>query len=139
MNNSRPRNKSIALKGSPQARVYRTFEDWQAEQQADLRTPEQRGIRIGSPVMWRHRANQVIVTERAIVAAIDDQMLTLHVKDVETRTCNARVSEIVDNQSGLHSLAQTNRRAFIANQMEAPKENGAGFATEDALGVGSRL
>jgi len=28
-------------------RVYRTFEDWQAAQELDTRTPEQRGIKIG--------------------------------------------------------------------------------------------
>ena len=121
MNNPRPQHKSIALKGSPQMRVYRTFEDWQTEQKADVRTPEERGIRVGSHVMWRHRTNQVIVTERAIVAAIDDRTLTLHVKDVHTRTCSVCVSEIVDTHLGSRPLVQTNRRAFIANQMDMPR------------------
>ena len=120
MNNSRPRHKSIALKGSPQMRVYRTFEDWQAEQKADVRTPEQRGIRVGSCVMWRYRTNQVIITERAIVEAIDDQTLTLQVKGVESRICSAGINEIVDSHYGARSLALTPPRAFIANQMETP-------------------
>ena len=102
-------------------RVYRTFEDRQAEQRADVRTPEQRGIRVGPCVMWRYRANQVIITERAIVKAIDDQTLTLQVKDVQARTCSATVSEIVDSHYGARLLALTTPRAFIANQMETPQ------------------
>ncbi len=94
MSNSRSR--SIAL-SSAQPRVYRTFEDWQAEQQRDKRTPEERGIRVGSSVMWRHRDNGIIVTDRATVTAISGNTITLRVKDVQERTCQADVSEIVNN------------------------------------------
>ena len=139
MNNTKPRHETIALKGSPQVRVFRTFEDWQAEQKADLRTPEQRGIHIGSAVMWRYRANQVIVTERAIVAEIEDQTLTLQVKGQETRTCNAHVNEIVDSPFGHQSLAQMNRRAYIANQMETPNEKSVSFGNEDSQSITSWL
>jgi hypothetical protein len=139
MNNTRRQHKSIVLKGSPQVRVYRTFEDWQTEQQADQRTPEQRGIHVGSPVMWRYRANQVIVTERAIVAAIHEQTLTLQVKDVTTRTCNANVNEIVNNQFGRTAFTDTLRRPFIANQMETPQAEGAHYASEDSSAVSSWL
>jgi hypothetical protein len=135
MNNSQPRNKSIGLKGSPQVRVYRTFEDWQAEQEADLRTPEERGIHVGSPVMWRHRTNQVIVTERAIVIAVDDNMLTLQVKDVETRTCSVDVSEIVNSQLGHLSLTEASRRAFLANQMETANPPGNNYTSDESQSV----
>ncbi|BCX05688.1 MAG: hypothetical protein KatS3mg053_3626 [Candidatus Roseilinea sp.] len=94
MNNSR--SKSIAL-NSAQPRVYRTFEDWQAEQLRDKRTPEERGIHIGSSVMWRHRDNGIIVTDRATVIAISGNTITLRVKDVQERTCQADVAEIVVN------------------------------------------
>jgi hypothetical protein len=93
MNNRRP--KSIALNGGSQPRVYRTFEDWEAEQERDTRTPEERGIRVGSSVMWRHKQKGVIVTERATVLAISDETLTLQVKDVQDRTCRVHIREIV--------------------------------------------
>lgn len=101
MNNSR--SKSIAL-NSAQPRVYRTFEDWQAEQLRDKRTPEERGIHVGSSVMWRHKDNGIIVTDRATVTAISGNTITLRVKDVQERTCQADVAEIVvsdDEKSGL--------------------------------------
>lgn len=137
MNNTKPRHVSIALKGTPQVRVYDTFEDWQAEQKADLRTPEQRGIHVGSAVMWRYRANQVITTERAIVMAIDDLTLTLQVKGVETRTCSAHVSEIVDSPFGHRPLTQTGWRPFIANQMEPSDQKNTGYTNEDTPSVSS--
>jgi len=90
MGTSNQRPRSIALKGSPQVRVYRTFEEWQAEQQKDSRTPEQRGIQVGSSVMWRHRNGNVIVTDRATVTAIIASTLTLLVKDIK----NAPVTSI---------------------------------------------
>lgn len=99
-------------------RVYRTFEDWEADQKTDLRTAEQRGITVGAPVMWRHRNNNVIMTERAVVIAVDENKLTLQVKDVETRTCSADVNEIVTNQFGHSSVAEASRRGYLANQME---------------------
>jgi hypothetical protein len=133
------RNQSIALKGSPHVQVYRSFEDWQAEQQADLRTPAQRGIQVGSAVMWRYRANKVIVTERAIVVAIEDQTLVLQVKDVEARTCSAHVNEIVSSPFGHQLLAQTKRSEFIANQMEAPAEKSTGYVAQDPNNAGSWL
>ena len=40
--------------GNPQARPSRTYEDWQADQQADERTPEERGI--------AHRLNRDVAT-----------------------------------------------------------------------------
>lgn len=94
MNNSRSR--SIAL-NSAQPRIYRTFEDWQAEQLRDKRTPEERGIRVGSSVMWRHKENGIIVTDRATVTAIAGNTITLQVKDVRERTCQADINEIVSN------------------------------------------
>lgn len=92
------RSKSIALGGGPQPRVYRTFEDWESEQQRDTRTPEERGIRVGSSVMWRHKQDRVIVTDRALVLAISGDTLTLQVKDVQERTCSVHVREIVTNE-----------------------------------------
>ena len=83
----------------------RTFEDWQTDQANDLRTPEQRGICVGSPVMWRRRtSNNIILTERATVVAITDDVLTLLVKDVTTRTCQANIREIVVQGQLRHNL-----------------------------------
>ncbi|MCL4505805.1 MAG: hypothetical protein M1434_09890 [Chloroflexi bacterium] len=131
MNNVKARPRSIALKGSPQLRVYRSFEDWEAEQRLDLRTPEQRGIGVGSPVMWRHRNGRIIITERAIVTAVHNNELTLQVKDVETRICSADVGEIVSNQFGHLSLTEANRRAFLANQMEPVVPTGVNYASDE--------
>lgn len=131
MNKTKPRPRSIALKGSPQLRAYRSFEDWETEQRADLRTPEQRGISVGTPVMWRHRNDRVIITERAIVMAVDNNELTLQVKDVETRICSANVCEIVSNQFGHLSLTEANRRSFLANQMEPVVPTGASYANDE--------
>jgi hypothetical protein len=139
MKNTQQRAKSIALKGSPQLRAYRTFEDWQAEQRADLRTPEQRGIHVGSPVMWRHRTDQFIVTERAVVTAIDDNMLTLKVKDVETRNCSVDIGEIVTNEFSHISLVEASRRAYLANQMESTTPPSTSFTDDDLPPVTSWL
>lgn len=91
---SNSRSKSIALNAA-QPRVYRTFEDWQAEQLRDKRTPEERGIHVGSSVMWRHKDNGIIVTDRATVTAISGNTITLRVKDVQERTCQVDLTEIV--------------------------------------------
>jgi hypothetical protein len=94
-----PRSKSIALGNGSQPRVYRTFEDWESEQQRDTRTPEERGIKIGSSVMWRHKHNGIIVTDRATVTAISDNKLTLLIKDVKERTTTVDVREVVSNDN----------------------------------------
>lgn len=91
--NTRP--KTGYYRSNQTARDKPTFEEWQTAQAADVRTPEQRGIGVGSSVMWRRRNGNVIVTERAIVVAIAESTLTLLVKDVEARTCQAHVREIV--------------------------------------------
>jgi len=94
-----PRSKSIALGNGSQPRVYRTFEDWESEQQRDTRTPEERGIKVGSSVMWRHKHNGIIVTDRATVTAISDNKLTLLIKDVKERTTTVDVREVVSNDN----------------------------------------
>ena len=114
----------------------RTYEDWQAEQQADIRTPEERGIRIGSPVMWRHRTDRIITTERAIVLAIEDHTLTLQVKDVETRTCTVDIAEIVSSQFDRSSSIDSKRRAFYANQVETAPASKGTYSNDDAPDVG---
>jgi hypothetical protein len=92
--------KSIALSNNAQ-RVYRTYEDWESEQKRDTRSPEERGIKIGSSVMWRHRnAHGVIITDRAQVTAINDQHVTLQVKDVLEHTVEVHVNEIVTTDEG---------------------------------------
>jgi hypothetical protein len=92
--------KSIALSNNAQ-RVYRTYEDWESEQKRDTRTPEERGIKIGSSVMWRHRTgNGIIVTDRAQVVAIKEDHVTLLVKDVQERTVEVHVNEIVTDDAG---------------------------------------
>ena len=112
------RRKSIVLGGAASQRVYRTFEDWQAEQLLDLRTPAERGIQIGSPVMWRHRHKKVIVTDRAIVMEIDGNRLTIRVKDIEERTCRIHVREIVNRTDDRLSLSlhEMNRNSYLSSQ-----------------------
>ena len=127
MNNTWPQRKSIALRGTPSTREYHTFEDWQTEQSLDARSAEERGIHVGSPVMWRHRHGRVITTDRATVIAVKDDQLTLLVKDVKTRTCHANIHEIVDNHLGHLSLDGTKRPAALADQVEAPAANGHAF------------
>ena len=116
MSNTRP--KSIVLKGNHQQRVYRTYEDWETQQQNDPRTPEQRGIRIGSSVMWRHKQDNVIVTDRASVLAIAGEAVTLKVKDVHERTCVAHIKSIVSHDDERLSMRDINRRAFFNTQSE---------------------
>ncbi len=115
------RRKSIVLNSANNERVYRTFQDWQAEQLLDVRTAAQRGIQVGSPVMWRHMHKNVIVTDRAIVVTIsDDDMLTLTIKDVKERACCVHVREIVNSSSDRLSLSmhEMNRNSYLSNQTE---------------------
>jgi hypothetical protein len=92
--------KSIALSNNAQ-RVYRTYEDWESEQKRDTRTPEERGIKVGASVMWRHRTdNGIIVTDRAQVVGIRDDHVSLLVKDVQERTVEVHVNEIVTDDAG---------------------------------------
>jgi hypothetical protein len=105
-----PRPKSIVLKNGVQPRVYQTFEDWQALQARDMRTPRERGIDIGSSVMWRHRANGIIATDRATVLAVAENTLTIQVKDIETRTCDVNIHEIVSNDDDRAKIREPFRR-----------------------------
>jgi hypothetical protein len=88
--------KSIVLNSAASNRVFRTFADWQAEQAADARSPAERGIIVGSSVLWRYQAERIIVTERAVVQEIEGDMLILLVKDAESRICRVHVREIVN-------------------------------------------
>jgi hypothetical protein len=92
---NRPRPKSIALNNAAQQRVYRTYEDWQADQKRDTRSPAERGIDVGASVMWRHRVNNIIITDRVMVLAVSGNTITVQVKDVKERTCDVHVDEIV--------------------------------------------
>lgn len=89
--------KSIVLNRRNMQRVYTTFAEWQAKQELDVRTPAQRGIGVGSMVMWRTSNNGVITTDRAIVLEIVDNKLTLQVKGVPERVGTADLREIVSN------------------------------------------
>ncbi len=115
------KRKSIVLNYRTVQRVYSTFSDWQAQQQLDLRSPAQRGIGIGSPVMWRYVHNNVIVTDRATVLAISGDTLTLQIRDVQERIGNADVHEIVNNTEDrlALSLYEIDRRAGIPGSTEA--------------------
>lgn len=92
--------KSIIIKNGSGQRVYSTFADWQTKQLLDLRTPAQRGIGIGSSVMWRYMQNSIIITSRAVVLAISGDMLKLQIKDVNNRTVDVNINEIVSNTEG---------------------------------------
>ena len=104
---TKPRPKSIALKRGYQPRVYKTFEDWQSDQKRDSRTPEQRGIKVGGSILWRHRANKIILTERATVLSIKDNTLTISIKDVKTRTVTVDIHEIVNSSDDRMSVTET--------------------------------
>jgi hypothetical protein len=112
------RRKSIVLSSAASQRVYRTFEDWQAEQSLDQRTPAERGIQVGSPVMWRHRHAKVIITDRAIVLEIKGDRLMVLVKDVKERTCDIHVQEIVNRTDDRLSLSlnEMNRNSYLSTQ-----------------------
>jgi hypothetical protein len=135
MNFSRPKSRnsrpwSSTLKGG-EPPAPRTFEDWQAEQALDMRTPEQRGISVGSPVMWRRRNGRVIVTERATVIAISDNTLTLLVKDVQERTCDVNVREIASGVAEHPLSSDATRRAPLSNQ---DKDTQVRLAPQDGMG-----
>lgn len=112
------RRKSIVLSNAASQRVYRTFEDWEAEQLLDQRTPEERGIQVGSPVMWRYRDHKVIFTDRAIVLSITGDRLTIRVKDVKERTCDIHVREVVNRTDDRLSLSlhEMNRNSYLSTQ-----------------------
>jgi hypothetical protein len=112
------RRKSIVLSNAASQRVYRTFEDWQAEQSLDLRTPAERGIQVGSPVMWRYRNEKVIVTDRAIVLEIIGDRLMILVKDIKERTCDIHVQEVVNRTDDRLSLSlhEMNRNSYLSSQ-----------------------
>ncbi len=109
------------LKNGAQARVYRTFEDWQAAQEKDQRTPGERGIKVGALVMWRHRDGSIISTDRATVIAIVENTLTIQVKDVELRTCDVNIHEIVNTEDDRLALRETNRRLYQGNRSGTPR------------------
>ena len=97
--------KSIVLNRRNFERVYTTFADWQAKQLLDLRTPAQRGIAVGSMVMWRTSTKGVITTDRAIVLDIAGDLLTLQVKGVQEYVGKADVHEIVSNSEDRLALS----------------------------------
>lgn len=113
--------KSIVLNYRTVQRVFSTFADWQAKQQLDERTPAQRGIGIGSSVMWRYMRNNVITTDRGIVLAISGDTLTLQIKDVQDRTGSADIHEIVSNTEDrlALSLHEIDKRSDLRNPAEA--------------------
>ena len=109
------------LKGGQQPRVYRTYEDWQAEQKRDTRTPSERGIRVGSAVMWRHKHNGIILSDRVTVLAINHNTLTVTVKDVQERTCDIDISEVVANDDDRMSVRETSAPADTADKEAKPE------------------
>ena len=116
MRTNRP--KSIVLKGGQQPRVYRTYEDWLATQKQDKRTPTERGVRVGSAVLWRHKQNTIILSDRVTVLAIDGNTLTVIVKDVKERTCQIDISEVVANEDDRLSVRETPASAENAAKPE---------------------
>jgi hypothetical protein len=113
--------KSIVLNYRTIQRVYSTFSEWQAKQQLDLRSPEQRGICVGSSVMWRYLRNNVIITDRATVLNIAGNRLTLQIRDVQDRVAEADVHEIVNNTEDrlALSLHEIDKRADLNKSAEA--------------------
>jgi hypothetical protein len=109
------KRKSIVLKGSQpsQQTVYSTFKDWQAKQAKDTRTPEERGIRVGTAVLWRHKHNKIIVTDRATVQDVKGNKLTLQVKDVSTRTVVVHIREIVNSEDNHLNMREMNQRSYL--------------------------
>lgn len=110
----------VEYKNGAPTRLYQTFDEWQAAQELDPRTPEQRGIKIGAPVMWRHRTGVVITTDRATVLAISANVLTIQVNDVQTRTCDVNIHEIVNNEDDRMRLREANRRLYQGNRPQTP-------------------
>ncbi len=114
--------RSIVLNNRTAPRIHRTFSDWQNTQKEDLRTPAQRGISVGSPVMWRYMRNNIIVTDHAIVTAISGNTLTLKIKDVKERFESADIHEIVsnsDDRSAAASVARENEKRDAAAAADA--------------------
>ncbi len=121
---SKPR--SIVINSRTLDRNYGTFKEWQTKQSLDERTPEERGIRVGSAVMWRHMVNNVIVTDRGTVLEIDGNTLTLQIKDSEIRTGNANIQEIVsstEDRLGLTSNALDKRASGGSAASSPPDES----------------
>ena len=111
--------KSIVLGHASSATVFRTFEDWQADQLKDTRPPAARGINVGMPVLWRHKKGKLVLTERAIVLAIKDMTLTIEVKDVTIHTQKVHVNEIFKGGDETLSMRETNTRTY---QLKAASE-----------------
>jgi len=115
------RQRSIALNNAASQRIYRTFADWQAEQLLDERTSTQRGLQVGSCVMWRHMHGKLIVTDRAtILEMLDGDRLLVRVKDVSEYTCDIHMREVV-NRSDDHApltYQEMKRRTYLQSQVE---------------------
>ena len=109
------RRKSIVLRGSQPPQIYRTYRDWQETQKRDNRTAHERGIQIGSPVLWRHKNKHIIVTDRAIVTAISPsgKTLTLQVKGVQDTSVSVHVREIVIGEDTHLSMREMNQRTYL--------------------------
>lgn len=109
------RRKSIVLRGSQPPQIYRTYRDWQETQKRDNRTAHERGIQIGSPVLWRHKTKHIIVTDRAIVTAISPsgKTLTLQVKGVQDTSVSVHVREIVIGEDTHLSMREMNQRTYL--------------------------
>ncbi len=100
------RSKSISLNHRTAQSNHISFADWQAKQKSDSRTPSQRGISVGSTVMWRYMKNNIIITDRAVVTAIDGETLTLAIRDLKERTGTAHLHEIVSSGDDRLATAQ---------------------------------
>ncbi len=109
------KRKSIVLKGSQpsQPTVYATFKDWQDKQARDTRTPEERGIKVGSAVLWRHKRNKIIVTDRATVQEMRGNKLILQVKDVDAKIVTVHVREIVSSEDNHLNMREMNQRSYL--------------------------
>ncbi len=68
--------------------------------------------------MWRYRNEKVIITDRAIVLEILGDQLTIRVKDIEERTCDIHVREVVNRTDDRLSLSlhEMNRNSFLSSQ-----------------------
>jgi hypothetical protein len=109
------KRKSIVLKGSQpsQPTVYATFKDWQDKQARDTRTPEERGIKVGAAVLWRHKRNKIIVTDRATVQEVRGNKLILQVKDVDAKIVTVHVREIVSSEDNHLNMREMNQRSYL--------------------------
>ncbi len=109
------RRKSIVLRGSQPPQIYRTYRDWQETQKRDTRTAHERGIQVGSPVLWRHKDKHIIVTDRALVTEISPsgKTLTLQVKGVKDSSVSVHVREIVIGEDTHLSMREMNQRTYL--------------------------